>query len=91
MPEKASVVSMNKNQRFFPRLACKLMTKSQADAMWTEAAHRKVVIPILRNPDYDPSQNNPGQQYVKGGTYTLSDFMILEPEKGFDQKKISRF
>lgn len=91
MPEQASVVRMNKDQRFFPRLVCKLLTKSQADAIWAEAARRTKNIPVLRNPEYDPSQNNPGKQYIKGGTYKLSDFMILETEKGFDQKKYPDF
>ena len=87
LPEQASVVSANENQRFFPQLPCKLMTKSQADAIWAEAAQRTVYIPTLKNPEFNPKNADRNPQYIKGGVYKLNEFMILEPEKSYDQRK----
>lgn len=87
LPEKASLVSMSEKQKFFPQLPCKLMTKSQAEAIWAEAAKRTVYIPYLKNPSYNPKVDTPDKQHIQGGYFELSECMILEPERSFDQRK----
>lgn len=86
-PSDASLVKNIGKKLFFPRLLCKMMTKSQAEAILAEAAKRTIYIRMIQNPKFEAGSDNGQPQYLPGGEFRMSEWIILEAEKGFDQRK----
>lgn len=77
----------NEGKVFRPRHQVCLLTKTQAEAIALEAAHREITIPITKNPKYDEKNNDEEKEYLPSYITTLGEWLILEQKETFNDAK----